>query len=191
MNHVSRAASCASAVSTAPAVSAVSDASAAPATSTASRAPRGSTRRSVVAAAGTAGLVTLLAACGGGDDGGSGEAKDDKSKNGDDDASRTGGADAGKGGEIAKAADIPEGGGKVFPDRKVVVTQPAKGEFKAFSAVCTHQGCLVRDVSGGTINCPCHGSKFAVADGSVKGGPAKKGLPEQQVSVHDGSLHLG
>ncbi|MET9417488.1 Rieske (2Fe-2S) protein [Streptomyces klenkii] len=202
MNHVSRAASCASAVSaasaassasaasTAPATSTASDASTAPAASTASRAPLGSTRRSVVAAAGTAGLVTLLAACGGGD-GGSGEAKDDKSKNGDSDGSRTGGEDAGKGGEIAKAADIPEGGGKVFPDRKVVVTQPAKGEFKAFSAVCTHQGCLVRDVSGGTINCPCHGSKFAVADGSVKGGPARKGLPEQQVSVHDGSLHLG
>ncbi|WP_424888779.1 Rieske (2Fe-2S) protein [Streptomyces sp. XH2] len=161
MNHVSRAASTAS---------------------PASRTPRGSTRRGVVAAAGAAGLVTLLAACGGGDDGGSGGAKD---------GGKAGGEDGGKDGELAKAADIPEGGGKVFPDRKVVVTQPAKGEFKAFSAVCTHQGCLVKDVSGGTINCPCHGSRFGIADGSVQGGPAQRPLPGQQVSVHGGSLHLG
>ncbi|QLE70991.1 Rieske (2Fe-2S) protein [Streptomyces rectiverticillatus] len=83
------------------------------------------------------------------------------------------------------------GGGKVFPDRKVVVTQPVKGEFKAFSAVCTHQGCVVKDVSGGAINCPCHGSKFRIADGSVQGGPAQGPLPEEQVSVRGGSLHLG
>ncbi|CAM5287289.1 Rieske (2Fe-2S) protein [Streptomyces abikoensis] len=153
------------------------------------RAPRGSTRRSVVAAAGAAGLVTVLAACGGGDDGGSDGAKgEDKDPGKDGKEGMDGG---GKGGELAKAADIPEGGGKVFPDRKVVVTQPAKGEFKAFSAVCTHQGCVVRDVSGGTINCPCHGSKFGIADGSVKGGPAQRPLPQEQVSVRDGALHLG
>ncbi|PSJ28064.1 Rieske (2Fe-2S) protein [Streptosporangium nondiastaticum] len=168
MNHVSRPASAASAVSPA---------------SPASRAACGSTRRGVVAAAGAAGLATLLAACGGGDDGnGSG-----KAKNGDEGAGK-GGAEEG---ELAKAADIPEGGGKVFPDRKVVVTQPAKGEFKAFSAVCTHQGCLVKDVSGGTINCPCHGSRFGIADGSVKGGPAQRPLPGEQVTVRDGALHLG
>ncbi|MCF3101612.1 Rieske (2Fe-2S) protein [Streptomyces roseoverticillatus] len=170
MNHVSRAASTAS---------------------PAPRAPHGSTRRGVVAAAGAAGLVTLLAACGGGDDDGrSGEAKDGGKGEGKG-GSKDGGKDESKDGELAKAADIPEGGGKVFPDRKVVVTQPAKGEFKAFSAVCTHQGCLVKEVSGGTINCPCHGSKFGIADGSVKGGPAQRPLAEEQVSVHGGSLHLG
>ncbi|MFF7724976.1 Rieske (2Fe-2S) protein [Streptomyces sp. NPDC008001] len=145
--------------------------------STASRASYGSTRRSVVAAAGAAGLVTVLAACGGGDGGNGGGGGDDEAK----------GLDGG----IAKTSDIPEGGGKVFPDRKVVVTQPAKGQFKAFSAVCTHQGCVVKDVSGGTVNCPCHGSKFNIADGSVQAGPAQRPLPEQKVSVHDGSLHLG
>ncbi|MEU1814502.1 Rieske (2Fe-2S) protein [Streptomyces roseifaciens] len=168
MNHTSRTASTGSADS---AVSAGSPDSGEP---SASPAPRGSTRRSVVAAAGAAGLVTVLAACGGGGDGGKDEG---------------GGRTAG--GELAKAADIPEGGGKVFPDRKVVVTQPVKGEFKAFSAVCTHQGCVVKDVSGGTINCPCHGSRFRIADGSVQGGPAQGPLPEEQVSVRDGSLHLG
>ena len=71
---------------------------------------------------------------------------------------------------ISKAT-IPVGGGKIFADQKVVVTQPTSGEFKAFSAVCTHQSCVVADVSGGTINCACHGSKFDITTGAVKNGP--------------------
>ncbi|QGN57180.1 Rieske (2Fe-2S) protein [Nostocoides sp. HKS02] len=78
---------------------------------------------------------------------------------------------------------IPVGGGKVFPDQKVVVTQPTSGDFKAFSAVCTHQGCVVSDVSGGTINCPCHGSAFDVTTGAVRRGPATSPLPEKKVTV--------
>jgi nitrite reductase/ring-hydroxylating ferredoxin subunit len=50
---------------------------------------------------------------------------------------------------VGSTSDIPEGGGTVFPDQKVVVTQPGKGDFKAFSAVCTHQGCLVKSVQPG------------------------------------------
>ncbi|MCC3776389.1 Rieske (2Fe-2S) protein, partial [Streptomyces sp. UNOB3_S3] len=98
---------------------------------------------------------------------------------------------AGAGAALARTSEIPEGGGKVFPDRKVVVTQPAKGRFKAFSAVCTHQGCVVKDVAGGTINCPCHGSRFSVTDGAVKGGPAQKPLPEERISVNGDSITLG
>ncbi|MFB7293483.1 Rieske (2Fe-2S) protein, partial [Actinacidiphila glaucinigra] len=63
---------------------------------------------------------------------------------------------------LVKAADVPVGGGTVIADKKVVVTQPTAGEFKAFSAVCTHEGCLVNTVSDGTINCPCHGSKIRI-----------------------------
>ncbi|GAA2730299.1 Rieske (2Fe-2S) protein [Pedococcus aerophilus] len=83
---------------------------------------------------------------------------------------------------ISKAT-IPVGGGKVFPDHKVVVTQPASGEFKAFSAVCTHQSCVVADVADGTINCACHGSKFDITTGAVKNGPATSPLPEKSVTV--------
>ena len=90
-------------------------------------------------------------------------------------------ADAAK--DLAKKADIPVGGGKVFDSSKVVVTQPTEGDDKAFSAVCTHQGCTVSGVDGGTINCACHGSKFDIATGEVKAGPATKALPTKTVSV--------
>ncbi|MFK8910021.1 Rieske (2Fe-2S) protein [Streptomyces sp. YS-3] len=94
------------------------------------------------------------------------------------------------GGVLGRTADIPVGGGKVFADRKVVVTQPEAGTFKAFSAVCTHQGCTVKDVSGGTINCPCHGSKYRVADASVAAGPAPRPLAAERITVENGSIRL-
>src|SRR5690348_2635207 len=46
------------------------------------------------------------------------------------------------------AAEIPVGGGRIYPDRQVVVTQPAAGEFQAFEAICTHERCLVTSVTG-------------------------------------------
>ncbi|MFF1547824.1 Rieske (2Fe-2S) protein [Streptomyces sp. NPDC058291] len=92
--------------------------------------------------------------------------------------------------ELAQTSDIPVGGGKVFADEKVVVTQPTKGDFKAFSAVCTHLGCTVNDVADGIIHCPCHGSEFRVADGSVAGGPAPRPLPAEKITVEGGSISL-
>ncbi|MFE3455501.1 Rieske (2Fe-2S) protein [Nonomuraea sp. NPDC059194] len=92
--------------------------------------------------------------------------------------------------ELGSTADIPEGGGKVFANKKVVVTQPTAGEFKCFTAVCTHQGCTVASVSNGTINCPCHGSKFNIADGSVANGPAAKPLAEKKINVEGDSISL-
>jgi Rieske Fe-S protein len=85
---------------------------------------------------------------------------------------------------------VPVGGGTVFPDQSVVVTQPTPGEFRAFSAICTHQGCTVNAVSGGTINCPCHGSKFNITDGSVAAGPAKAPLAAKQVDNDQGQLSI-
>ncbi|MFE5833199.1 Rieske (2Fe-2S) protein [Streptomyces sp. NPDC056488] len=91
---------------------------------------------------------------------------------------------------LARTSEIPVGGGAVFAEEKVVVTQPTAGEFKAFSAVCTHQGCLVNRVADGTIDCPCHGSKFRVADGSVVTGPATRPLPAERIDVSGGTISL-
>ncbi|OII63117.1 hypothetical protein BJP40_26155 [Streptomyces sp. CC53] len=155
-------------------------------------------RRTVVTAAGTAGLVAVLAACGGSDGAGSDAAGAGSGPGADAgpggapaDASGGAGAGSGGGGQVlAKTGDIPEGGGKVFADQGVVVTQPKAGEFKAFSAMCTHQGCAVKDISDGVINCPCHGSKFDAVDGSVKAGPATTPLAPASITVEGGSIML-
>ncbi|WP_367324206.1 Rieske (2Fe-2S) protein [Streptomyces sp. HUAS ZL42] len=97
---------------------------------------------------------------------------------------------ASPGQELARTADVPVGGGTIFKDEKVVVTQPQQGDFKAFSAVCTHQSCLVGTVADGTIDCPCHKSKFKIADGSVVSGPATRPLPEKQITVEGDSIRL-
>ncbi|MDN5749266.1 MAG: Rieske (2Fe-2S) protein [Pseudonocardia sp.] len=90
---------------------------------------------------------------------------------------------------LAAVADIPVGGGVVVAAQDTVVTQPVEGEFKAFTATCTHQGCLVATVTD-TINCVCHGSTFAVADGSVVAGPAPAPLAEKAITVADGAVLL-
>ena len=91
---------------------------------------------------------------------------------------------------LAKVSDIPVGGGKIFADKNVVVTQPKAGTIKAFSATCTHAGCPVSEVDGGTINCNCHGSRFKIADGSVADGPAGSSLDAVRVKVSGGAIRL-
>ncbi|WP_432183148.1 Rieske (2Fe-2S) protein [Streptomyces tendae] len=153
----------------------------------------GPARRTVVAAAGAAGLTAVLAACGGSDDDASGDTGTAPSGSPSQEAGgggSGGGENAGAGAALAATADIPEGGGKVFPDQKVVVTQPVAGDFKAFSATCTHQGCAVKSVADGLINCPCHNSSFSITDGSVQGGPAPKPLPAVQITVSGDSIRL-
>lgn len=93
--------------------------------------------------------------------------------------------------DLGPASEVPVGGGVVHREDRIVVTQPAKGEYKAFSAVCTHAGCVVDAVADGLIQCPCHGSRFRVADGSVADGPAPTGLPAVALKVQDGKLIAG
>ncbi|MFB7400778.1 Rieske (2Fe-2S) protein [Streptomyces rubiginosohelvolus] len=138
-------------------------------------------RRTVVAAVGAAGAAAALTACGGGSD----------DKGGSDTVEQPGSGGEQQGGAVlASTADIPEGGGKVFAQQKVVVTQPKPGEFKAFSSTCTHQGCAVKDVSAGTITCPCHNSTFDAATGSPTGGPATQPLPAREITVEGDSIRL-
>ena len=76
----------------------------------------------------------------------------------------------------------------ILAKEQVVVTQPTAGEFACFSSICTHQGCEVGDVDGGTINCPCHGSQYSIEDGSVVTGPAAAPLPAVNVTVDGDSV---
>ncbi len=81
-------------------------------------------------------------------------------------------------------------GGVVYDGPKVVVTQPAEGDVRGFSAVCPHQGCLMAGVEDNVIVCPCHNSLFSAEDGALIAGPSPTGLPPVSVSVVDGTVYL-
>ncbi|MFJ8253499.1 Rieske (2Fe-2S) protein [Streptomyces sp. NPDC094466] len=150
-------------------------------------------RRRTVLAAGAAGAAALATGCGssGGDGGGDASSTPTASDGASDGATDGASPGASGGAELARTADIPVGGGTVFTERKVVVTQPEEGEFKAFSAVCTHASCLVSTVSDGTIDCPCHGSKYSITDAAVEAGPATRPLPAERITVSGGVIRLG
>ena len=147
-------------------------------------------RRAVIRGAGAVGLAavggTVLAACGSDSTAGAtaGDTSTGGSSGGPSSAATTTTAAGGSGGSggVAKA-DIPVGGGTIVAATKTVITQPAAGDFKAFSSICTHMGCPVASVADGTINCNCHGSKYDIATGAVKRGPATKPLPAKTVTV--------
>jgi nitrite reductase/ring-hydroxylating ferredoxin subunit len=125
----------------------------------------------------------FLVACGSDDSGG-----DSGGPGGDSGGSDGGGAASGA---IGKTSDVPVGGAKIYAAEKVVVSQPAEGEFKAFSNVCTHRQCAITKLDGDEIECGCHGSRFRVADGSVANGPATESLDEVTVTAQGQDLVLG
>jgi Rieske Fe-S protein len=165
-------------------------------------------RRTVLRGALALGAAGVLAGCGGsssdsaavrgqssGDTGGSTPAPGDSSSTPAGSSPSPGasanGSSASSGGDaLGPASALPVGGGMIYDKQKIVVTQPTAGTYKAFSAICTHEGCTVSDVDGGTINCPCHGSKFNITDGSVVGGPAPSPLPSKNVTVSGGNVSV-
>jgi len=104
-------------------------------------------------------------------------------------ASDSGGSEV-KGTLLADVSEIPVGEGKIFAAEKVVVTQPVKGEIRAFSAVCTHVGCILDKVEGGKIYCPCHGAVFKVSNGVPVAGPTSVPLPEKKVALEGDKIVL-
>lgn len=160
--------------------------------------PGGLTRRLALRGTVVAGVgVPLLAACG--DDGEAtdstgtsettaAESEDAESEGTESEDTESEGTDDGGGG-FTTTADIPEGGGAIFEDEGVVVTQPAAGDFRGFTNICTHQRCPVAEVTD-TINCSCHGSMFSIEDGSPVQGPATAALAEVAIAVDGDAISL-
>ncbi len=156
------------------------------------------TRRGVLAGVGLVGLAGAITACGAGSSSSAAAgsantpaAAGSSSAAAAGSAAASGGAASGAAGNaLASTSQIPVGGGMIFSGQKVVVTQPTAGEFKVFSAVCTHMGCIVNQISNGTIDCPCHGSQYSITTGDVVAGPAPKPLPAEQFKVSGSSIFL-
>ncbi|MEJ7834128.1 MAG: Rieske (2Fe-2S) protein [Nocardioides sp.] len=128
--------------------------------------PALTSRRIVFQGLGALGVAVALAGCGGGGDGAGAAAKT---------------PDAGS--ALASVSDVPVGGGLILGDMLIVITQPTEGEFKAFTAVCTHEGNTVTSVEDGTIECSFHGSSYSAETGEVEGGPAPSALAEVNIKV--------
>jgi Rieske Fe-S protein len=146
-------------------------------------------RRALIAASGTGGAL-LLAACSPGGSGSAGGGSNDGGSSGGGSAESGGSAGASSPGglaagtEIGSVAGIPVGGSIAVTVENVplVVAQPSAGTIVAFSAICTHQGCVVA-AAGAEYDCPCHGSRYDAATGEVLQGPATEPLPSVPVEV--------
>jgi len=146
-------------------------------------------RRTLLAGVGAVGAVSVLAACGSDDPAGSGSANTGGNAEPTEPAEEPGG-DTGGGEVVGKVSDVPVGGGAIFAATEMVVTQPTAGQFHGFRAVCTHQGCPIASVDSGTINCSCHGSKFALDSGEPRNGPATRALTAREVTVKGDDIVL-
>jgi nitrite reductase/ring-hydroxylating ferredoxin subunit len=138
------------------------------------------TRRRALTLGAIGGLsLPVLSACGGGSSGGGSAGSGQTSRSGD---------------VLVAASKVPVGGGVILGDQNVVVTRPDAGTYEGFSATCTHQGCILASVAGGTINCGCHGSQFAITDGSNVAGPSGSpagsvpALPKVAIAVRHGNV---
>jgi nitrite reductase/ring-hydroxylating ferredoxin subunit len=135
------------------------------------------------------GVAAVLAGCGGDDDPGSSGNSADKT----DSSTPPSGTKSGNGGTqtqtvLARTSDVPVGGGLILTGEKIVITQPTEGEFKAFTAVCTHQGFTVTSVEDDRILCNHHGSVYDFESGENIGGPAPAPLDPISITVKGGDI---
>ncbi|ARF71951.1 Rieske (2Fe-2S) protein [Kitasatospora albolonga] len=93
--------------------------------------------------------------------------------------------------DLGEASEVPVGGAKLYREQRLVVSCPAKGEYKAFSAQCTHGGCVLTKIEGTEGHCACHGSRFDTTTGKVVQGPATVPLPAVPVTAEGGKLVAG
>ncbi len=95
--------------------------------------------------------------------------------------------------KVATVADVPVGSAFQFTDptgNPGYLMQPKAGTYLAYSAICTHQGCVVSfDSAGGSFQCPCHGAQFD-ATGTATRGPARDPLQAFSVTVSGSDIFI-
>jgi cytochrome b6-f complex iron-sulfur subunit len=95
---------------------------------------------------------------------------------------------------IATLADIPPGQGKVLPlgNQPIVVVHTQDGKVRAYSAICTHLGCVVQwDEERQLILCPCHDGRFNALNGGVISGPVPSPLPAVAITIEGQDIYAG
>jgi Rieske Fe-S protein len=155
----------------------------------------GTSRRSLLAAAGAVGAAGIVAACGGGSETADPADTSTSAASPTESAAGSSPPAAGGGEALAKTSDVPVGGALFLEGPNVVLTQPATGDFKAFSSICTHQSCPINRVAESTLICQCHFSAFKITDGSPttnpengRRGPAPSPLKEIRITVEGDSV---
>ena len=134
------------------------------------------------------GVAAVLAGCGGDDDP-TGNTDSSGTPSGSKTPSATTSSDGTPGQTVlAKTSEVPVGGGLILTGEKIVITQPTEGEFKAFTAVCTHQGFTVTSVEDDQILCNHHGSVYDAESGDNIGGPAPAPLDPIEITVKGGNI---
>jgi len=85
----------------------------------------------------------------------------------------------------AKLSEVPPNSGKIFKfgNKPGILVHTTSGEFKAFSAVCTHLECIVqyRDDTK-QIWCACHNGQYNLSGKNI-GGPPPRPLEEYKVNT--------
>ena len=93
---------------------------------------------------------------------------------------------------LGPASEILVGSGNKYQIDEmltILVTQPKAGDFRGFSATCTHSGCIVQGVSDGEIACGCHGARFDQETGAVLAGPARTALGRIAIELRGDELY--
>jgi cytochrome b6-f complex iron-sulfur subunit len=101
---------------------------------------------------------------------------------------------AGQSGQVrvGSLAEVQGSGGLVTSagNKPIVLTYNQRAGVKAFSAICTHLGCVVRWEDAGYIQCPCHDARFNPQTGAVISGPAPSPLPPYETDVDDDDIYV-
>lgn len=97
---------------------------------------------------------------------------------------------------IASLNSLPAGSAIMFltpnTNQHAILIHEDDGTVKAFSSICTHQGCVVNfSASTQSLICPCHGSQFDIKTGAVLRRPANRPLESYPIQIDaNGNVHF-